>query len=159
MRQKQLATPAGDSAEQREAERFMIQKLSDELGTTLTPFKLDLENGGRLTVDGGSEQPPMLCEAWAHIGEPKPAQKAKVMMDAIKLALAGQCWIGSRPRLILAFADQAATKPFEGKSWMAQAPKDFHIEKRVVQLSPDLHAKVLAAQRRQGERGNRRSEA
>ncbi len=157
MRQKRGATPAGDSRVQREAEGCMVKKLSKKLGTTLKPFTLHLEHGGRLTVDGGSAQPPILCEAWAHIGTPRPAQKAKVMMDAIKLAFAGQR--RPRPRLILAFADQAAAKPFQGKSWMAQALERFNIETHVVRLPKKLRAKVLKAQQLQAGRGHPRGRA
>ncbi len=40
------------------------------------------KNSNWLTVDGLSWDPPVLMEAWAHIGAPKSAQKAKVMLDA-----------------------------------------------------------------------------
>ena len=141
--------PPGDSPEQREAEKAIIQALSAKLRVSLTPAVLQLKGGSRLTVDGVSQQPPILCEAWAHLGAPKSGQKQKVMMDAFKLAFIAQHWNHRNPRLFLAFADDAAAKPFRGRSWMAHALSAFGISIHVVDLPSGLRVKVAAAQRRQ----------
>ena len=55
-------------------------------------------------MDGGTDDPenPLLVEAWAHQGPPKPAQRAKVLTDAFKLSFAATLH-GRRPRLLLLF--------------------------------------------------------
>jgi hypothetical protein len=57
--------------------------------------------------------------------------------------------LNAEARSILLFSDEAAAKFLRGKSWRAQAMRLLGIEVYVVELPPDLRAKVLAAQRRQ----------
>ena len=141
--------PPGDSQEQREAEEVIIRALSVELGVPLVPTRLPLTEGSYLEIDGVSKRPAILCEAWAHLGAPKGGQRQKVMMDAFKLAFAAQHWGRRSPRLLLAFADDAAAKPFRGRSWMAHALSAFGITIHVVNLPSGLREKVAEAQRRQ----------
>jgi hypothetical protein len=100
----------------------MVGKLSEDLGVRLEKRRFPLPEGGRLEVDGVSDSPPMLVEAWAHQGPPKSAQKHKVMTDAIKLLYAAR-FLTERPRLILLFADHAAAEHFRGRTWMGQLLK------------------------------------
>jgi hypothetical protein len=92
----------------------------------------------------------VLVECWAHQGNPKAAQRHKVLADALKLT-----WIGStiypRPRLILCMSDPAAAAPFlpPARSWAAQALKDLGVTISVVELPDDVRQLVLAAQERQ----------
>lgn len=79
---------AGDSREQREAEAIMVQALSRDLGIGLAARRILLAEGGRLELDAASRDLSILCEAWAHQGPPKSAQKMKVLTDAFKLAFA-----------------------------------------------------------------------
>jgi hypothetical protein len=139
----------GDSAEQREAEKAIIEAVSQELRVNLAPRTIVL--GGRccVAVDGVSEQPPILCEVYAHIGPPKSGQARKVMTDAFKLAFAAQHWNHEVPKLFLVFADDAAAKPFRGRSWRAHALRAFGIEVRVVEVSPEQREVLAAAQQRQ----------
>jgi hypothetical protein len=138
----------GDSSEQREAENMLLSKLSNELGITLTKKKLGLDRGSWIEIDGFCESPLILCEAWAHIGSPKPAQKNKVMTDAFKLLFASTL-IKSNGKRILLFADRDAAAHFQGKSWMAQCLKEYNIEVRIIELPEELKAKVMKAQERQ----------
>jgi hypothetical protein len=85
---KPLARAAGDSAEQRSAEVLLVARLGRLMGVSLAKRRIALPSGGWLEVDGASNSPPILCEAWAHYGLPKSAQKAKVMKDAFKLCFA-----------------------------------------------------------------------
>ena len=139
---------AGDSSEQREAEIWLLRELSNELGITLTKKKLGVDRGSWIEMDGFCESPLILCEAWAHIGSPKPAQKNKVMTDAFKLLFASTL-IKSNGKRILLFADRDAAAHFQGKSWMAQCLKEYNIEVRIIELPEELKAKVMKAQERQ----------
>ncbi len=138
----------GDSSEQRRAEKLMLDWLSERLGAKLAKKRFSLPGGGWLEVDGASESPSILCEAWAHLGPPKPAQKQKVMADALKLLYASQ--LASGPvQMILLFADSEAARQFKGKSWMAQALRANGIEVRVAELSEPVRATIQEAQARQ----------
>jgi len=139
---------AGDSSEQREAEEWLLKELSKELGVNLTKKKFSLDGGTWIEVDGFCKDPLVLCEAWAHIGPPKSAQKNKVMTDAFKLLFASKRVKGNG-KCILLFADHDAAAHFQGKSWMAQCLKEYNIEVRIIKLSQELRSKVMEAQERQ----------
>ena len=111
--------PAGDSTEQRDAEAVMLELLGQQLGGTLRKERFPLPDAGWLEVDGVSRDPAVLCEAWAHIGTAKSAQKNKVAVDALKLMYASRFFPNS-PRKILLFADPLAAKHLTGRSWVAQ---------------------------------------
>jgi hypothetical protein len=143
-----LAVPAGDSREQRGAEAVMVSLLADELGIPLAPRRINLKDGVRAELDAASADLSVLCEAWAHQGAPKAAQKNKVLTDAFKLAYIAR-FVGGEPRLILLLSDDAAAAPFRGHSWSAAALAEFGIEIVVVELPSDLRKRLLAAQARQ----------
>lgn len=142
------ATAPGSSLEQQEAEDLMIGLLGKTLGVPLVKKRFELPEGGWLEIDGYCDSPRILCEAWAHIGKPKSAQKNKVMADAIKLLYAVSLAPGHQ-RLILAFVDDGAASHFRGASWMAQALKACGIETHVVALPSDVRERILSAQERQ----------
>ena len=132
------AVPAGDSAEQRGAERVMLDLLGAQLGLQLNPATITVSSGERVEVDGADADRMVLAECWAHQGAPKSAQKHKVLADAFKLA-----WIAAtvypRPRLILCLSDPLAAAPFlpGGRSWASRALQDHHITVSVVSLPDD----------------------
>lgn len=144
------ARPPGSSAEQRGAERVMLDLLGRELGLTLAPTVIRLATGEKVEVDGADEGHTVLVECWAHQGPPKPAQKAKVVTDAFKLS-----WVGTAlhpgARKILCLSDPAAAASFlpHARSWQARAFQDLGIEVWVVTLPTSVRARILAAQRRQ----------
>ncbi|MQA00932.1 MAG: hypothetical protein GEU80_16700 [Dehalococcoidia bacterium] len=108
--------------------------------------------GGWIEVDAAAEEPPILCEVWAHQGPPKSAQKAKVMTDAMKLLFARSTLPEAqreRCRLLLVLADPAAAAHFQDKSWMAGALTSQGIEVIVVDLPQDVREQIRDAQRRQ----------
>ena len=140
--------PAGDSLEQREAEGVAIRLLGEKLGVNLEKRRILLPEGGRIELDGACDDPPILVEAWAHQGPPKPAQKAKVMTDAAKLLFAARL-LKTDPRLVLALTDRGAAAHFIGRTWMAQALRELGIEVLVVELPDDVRGAVLRAQARQ----------
>lgn len=142
--------PAGSSAEQRAAERIMLDLLGARLGVQLDPGRITVPSGARVEVDGTDVDRTILVECWAHQGKPKAAQRHKVLSDALKLT-----WIAStiypRPRLVLCLSDQAAAAPFRGTSrtWAGQAFADLGITVEVVELPADVRAAIVAAQQRQ----------
>ena len=73
------------------------------------------------------ESPLVICEAWAHIGTPKSAQKNKVMTGAAKLMFAARLCTGT-PRMILLLADEQAARNFKSRSWMVQLSKTNGVE-------------------------------
>ena len=141
--------PAGDSAEQRVAEGWLIQALSEKKGIRLTKKKLFLDQGSWIELDGFCESPPVLCEAWAHIGPPKSAQKHKVMTDAFKLLFVSKLIKEPASEKILLFADPDAAAHFQGKSWMAQCLLKHEITVEVLVPPADLRVIILRAQTRQ----------
>jgi hypothetical protein len=144
------AVLAGDSAEQRGAERVMLDLLGAQLNLHLNPATITFPSGERVEVDGADASRTVLAECWAHQGPPKSAQKHKILADAFKLA-----WIATtvypRPRLILCLSDLLAAAPFlpGARSWAARALQDHHITVSVVTLPGDLRQRLLEAQHRQ----------
>lgn len=144
------AVPAGDSAEQRGAERVMLDLLGAQLGLELNPATITVPSGERVQVDGADASRTVLAECWAHQGPPKSAQRHKVLADAFKLA-----WIATtvypRPQLILCLSDPLAAAPFlpGARSWAARALQDHDITVSVVTLPGDLRQRLLQAQHRQ----------
>jgi hypothetical protein len=138
----------GNSDEQKRAERAMIAALSADLGVALAPRSITLPSGNRLAVDGMSDDPLIYCEAWAHQGPPKSAQRAKVAKDLLKLTFLASV-APTPPRLILLFSDKAACAPFRSRSWIADVIAASHVDVMVVDLPADVRDAVLAAQRRQ----------
>jgi hypothetical protein len=142
--------PPGSSREQRDAERVMLDLLSQQLGCVLNPVRLTVPSGERVEVDGTDADLSVLVECWAHQGPPKSAQRHKVLADAFKLT-----WISTtmypRPRLILCLSDPLAAAPFlpGGRSWAARAFQDLGVSISVVDLPVELRQDLLQAQRRQ----------
>ncbi len=141
--------PAGDSAEQRDAETLILAALSAEIGVQLAQRRFVDARGAHVDVDGVAEDGSVLVEAWAHQGPPKPAQKAKVAADALKLIWVDRSFYGGQARKILALADPVAAMHFQGGSWIAAALTDLGIEVCVVPLDARVRASLRAAQERQ----------
>ena len=141
----------GDSSVQRSAETVILRVLSANLGVALESRRLAVADGVRVDVDGVCESsvPPVLVEVWAHQGRPRPAQKAKVMTDALKLVWIERCLFPAGARKILALADKDAADYFLRRTWMSSALRDLGIEVIVVPLPSDLRSQITAAQTRQ----------
>lgn len=141
--------PPGDSREQRAAERQMLDALGRDLGgITLEPIRIAVGDV-RVEVDGADDERTVLVECWAHQGAVKPAQKNKVLADALKLT-----WLASRlpvrPRLILCMSDSVAAAPFTtAQSWAAAAFRDLGMEVHVVILDDETRQGLRDAQSRQ----------
>lgn len=138
----------GHSTEQQEAEEWLVGHLAKKLGVKLMKRKFLLQEGSWVEIDGFCESPLVLCEAWAHIGPPKGAQKDKVMADAFKLLFVNTL-VESAGKRILLFGDHQAAAHFSGKSWVAQCLRRHNMTIEVVDLPSELRARVLRAQERQ----------
>lgn len=143
-----MAKHLSDSDEQRQAERALIAALSLRLGYELTPGRMPVGTGGSATVDGFNREHCTLCEAYAHIGRTKGGQPAKLAKDILKL-LAVERAAGGTWRKVICLADTDAASCLQGRSWLASAAATFGVEVAVVDLPPELRARVLQAQRRQ----------
>ncbi len=140
---------AGDAPEQRLAEGMIISALGLEIGAPLLKSR-KTHGGSTIEFDGFCAEPPILAEAWAHQGSPKPAQKNKVMADALKMVWgAAALFPGRRVRKILALSDSRAAAHFRGRSWMATALRDLDVEVIVVELPIDVVRAIRDAQERQ----------
>lgn len=139
---------SGDSAEQRAAEALVLAAVATAVNAPLTKTRRRI-GGSSVEVDGISGDPPILVEAWAHQGPPRPAQKYKVMTDAIKLLLVERVLFPRGARKILALTDEAAAAHFRGGSWMAEALREFGVEVMVVELPEEIREGIRLAQRRQ----------
>jgi hypothetical protein len=143
-------SPPGSSREQRDAERVMLDLLSQQLGCVLNPVRLTVPSGERVELDGADAELSVLAGCWARQGPPKSAQRHKVLADAFKLT-----WISTttypRPRLILCLSDPLAAAPFlpGARSWAARAFQDLGVSISVVDLPVELRQDLLQAQRRQ----------
>lgn len=130
----------------------MLQLLGERVGTKLETRRVRLSPGVWVDVDGASDDPPILCEAFAHQGSAKAGQSRKIGQDILKLLLLRRVAEESGtplPRLILLFADPAAAQACGSRSWKGEAVRRFGIQVELVDLPPDLHDRVLQAQERQ----------
>lgn len=138
---------AGNSKEQRDAERWLLKRLSEEVETDLRSKNIKLDESW-MELDAFSEDPPVLGEIWAHIGSPKSAQKNKVMKDAIRLLFADKI-LECESRRILLFACPEAAKPFKENTWMAQCLSELGIEVKIIEPPPEIREMIREAQERQ----------
>ncbi len=140
--------PAGDSAVQRDAETVLLAALSASIGVSLAPARIDLPDGSYVEVDGVSDTPPVLVEAWAHQGPAKSAQRHKVLADSLKLAHVAAA-LGAGHRKILCFSDEEAARTFKSRTWYAGALRRLDIQVHVVDLPTEWRERIVDAQRRQ----------
>ena len=126
----------------------MVAWLANHLGRKFVPRSYSFADGSRVEVDAVSADGSILCEAWAHQGEPKSAQRNKVMTDAMKL-LAVKRSLPDDTRLILLFGDEIAARRFRSGTWMAAALSEAGIEVMVAELDEELRRLIRDAQIRQ----------
>jgi len=143
-----MARHPSDSSDQLDAEIELIQKVAVRLGCFLKNKALSVGSKQPLQIDGYSESPRVLCEAYARIGVLKPAQSQKVSADILKMLFVEKK-LGGQWKKVLAFADEITAKPFLSGSWHAKVVDLFGIEVMVVSLEPETRKNILEAQRRQ----------
>lgn len=147
---KQKINHPSDSIEAMALEKILIGKLSGKIKAkpSLASTQLTLPLGTSVQVDGYSSKAKVLCEAWAHIGAPKPAQKSKVMKDALKLIFIEKSF-GKKFKKIIVFADEKARSSFIGNNWMAECLKYFDINCELIKVSAKKKRLIKNAQKRQ----------
>lgn len=134
-----------DSTEQQKAEKKVLSLINKKYKLNLVSRKV-LMDGTTFQLDGYSENPPVLCEIYSHIGKLKPAQKNKINKDILKMLLIEKMK-RKKFRKIIAFADEGAAKSFvSGVSWYSKIKDYFGIEIIVVNLSKSLKELLLKAQ-------------
>lgn len=133
-----------DSSVQLEAEATIRAAAAAELGVDLHPTELALATGTPVRVDGVTADESVIVEIFARQGTLKDGQRRKVGLDAFKLVTLGASRPGSR--LIMVFADNDAATYALGKGWLADALKTWKVEVMVVELAPELRARILEAQ-------------
>lgn len=138
----------GVSQEQQEAEKWLIDRLSKQLGVHLAKKRLNPIGRSWLELDGYSKNPLIVCEAWAHVGLPKSAQKNKVMADAFKLLYARD-FLKENGRCILLFGDEQAASHFQHNSWNAKCLESHGMEVKIIRFTSEWKNRVLKAQERQ----------
>ena len=145
-----MTESAGDSSEQQNAEEWLLNELSKELGFKLIKKRFDLEGARQIELDGFCESPLILCEAWSHIGRPVGCQKDKVMTDALKLIFVNKHFYKGEGECILLFADPDAAALFKhDENWRSQCLQEYDITVEVIKFTEERKAKIQEAQKRQ----------
>ena len=142
-----MSTHKSDSSEQQTAEDYMLMSLQEKLGIQFVhdatlPFSLSVKPDAIDPVN------KVIVEAYARIGAVKGAQQHKIKGDILKLALIERK-LGTGWRKIMCFASDEAAKFVQGKSWVAEAAKEFGVEIHIVHLPDEQKNNVISAQKRQ----------
>ena len=143
-----MATHPSSSNEQQAAGIALVNALSHYLGVPLESKVLELGGDCTVQIDGYSDEPPVICEAYAHIGKLRGSQPDKVMSDALKLLFCEKL-LHRKFRKISVFADEKARQYFTGFSWLARCLREHDIEVIVLQLDPASLNDIKRAQERQ----------
>ena len=136
-----------DSAEQQAAEAIMLSSLEEQLDCKF-------DSGAELPIDIGVKPDAVdpinkiVVEVYARVGEVKGAQLHKIKGDILKLALIDKR-LGTNWRKIMCFASSEAAKYVQGKSWVAEAAREFGVEIFVTELPEEQKDNVISAQKRQ----------
>jgi len=125
----------------------MLASLQDKLGFKFEPSaELPIDVG--VKPDAIDPINKVVVEVYARVGEVKGAQLHKIKGDILKLALIEKR-LGAGWRKIMCFASDEAAKYVQGKSWVAEAAREFGVEIYVVQLPDEQKDNVISAQKRQ----------
>lgn len=125
----------------------MLTSLQSELGCKFVPnAELPLDIG--VKPDAIDLMSQVVVEVYARVGEVKGAQLHKIKGDILKLALIEKR-LGHGWRKIMCFASNEAAKYVQGKSWVAEAAREFGVEIFIVELPEEQKNNVVSAQSRQ----------
>jgi len=123
-----------DSTPQRNAEAKAIRRIERQFSIELERnYRIDVGEG-RVHVDGFNKgaKRVTLVEVNAHVGKMKPAQRDKVLKDALKMFIVSRKrpadWHGKDVRRVLVFVDQEALSSFGPNSWGRTAFAALHTE-------------------------------
>jgi hypothetical protein len=143
-----MAPHPSSSNEQQAAGIALVNAFSHYLGVPLESKVLELGGDCTVQIDGYSDEPPVICEAWAHIGKLRGSQPDKVMADAFKLLFCEKL-LRKKFRKILVFADDDVKQYFSSAKWQAKCLRKHNIEVITLRLPAALLNKIARAQERQ----------
>jgi hypothetical protein len=135
-----------DSALQVRAEGVILEQVGEQLGATLAHRKIKLPEGATVDVDGVSDDPPTLVEAYARQGVLRGGQLHKIAGDVLKLVTVRERVLPGA-RLVIAFASPEASGSIRG--WLAEAMQTWGVQVVVAELPDALRAELLDVQHRQ----------
>jgi hypothetical protein len=135
------------SIEQQDAEPVILAMVAEQIGTALTPARVELRGGSRVEVDGTDDSRTVFVEVYARQGALKGGQVKKVAQDILKLAMLGRNRPGAR--LVLVLASPEAARTVTGQGWLAEAVTEFGIEVLVAEIDASTREGLRDAQRRQ----------
>ncbi len=136
-----------DSGEPRDAEPLILEAVSRYLGQSLESKTVHLETGAPVQVDGVAGDFSAFVEIYAHHGPLKGGQQKKVSNDALKLITLGRAH--PEAKLIIAFADEEASRYATKGTWVSEALATWKVEVLVVEIDAEVRHRIRAAQVRQ----------
>lgn len=139
---------ASDSTEQQNAEQYLIDMLSSELGVALSSSKVLLPTGNTVQIDGYNEKEMVLCEIYARIGKLKGSQPDKVASDFLKMVFVERSLSGQWSKHFC-FASKEAAATVMGNSWLASVATTMGIKIHIYPLPSSIAKTVISAQERQ----------
>jgi hypothetical protein len=137
-----------DSAEQRSAERLIIDAISRRCNVSLqhAPSPLELSPGVSVKVDALSFEPPVFVEVFARQQPLLAGQRGKLAQDMLKLVTLRTARF-PHARLIVALASRQAEAGISG--WLRYAAQTLDIEIMTVALPEEVASMLRRAERRQ----------
>jgi len=132
---------------QLKAEGVIRERLAECLKMPLAPRVISLNAGAPVHIDAVSADGKVLAEIFARQGELKGGQQKKVAIDTLKL-ITVRCEL-SEAKLMIAFADKAASAYATGGGWVAQALRTWDVKVVVVAIPQALRDEILTAQKGQ----------
>lgn len=124
---------ASDSAAQRDAEPAILARASEHFEKTLRPRKVTTPEGGKVQLDGISDDNSVIVEAYARQGELRGAQAKKVLTDALKLVWV-RSWLSPSAQVVVCLGCEEAARTLlwqtahsHPQSWMAEALRDLEV--------------------------------
>ncbi len=145
---------SSDSQVQLQAEKYILSKVAERLGVTLSPGNVMFGRQAIMSVDGRDDDHQFVVEVYARQGKLKPGQQKKIVADAFRLVTLVHELAHERdapPRAILAFADEDAAAYARGSGWFPSALEVWNVEVLVIDLPDGLRQQIIDAQELQSD--------
>jgi hypothetical protein len=130
----------GDSSTQQEIEKYLFNKLPEELGVKFEhnpTIYLNEEKTVYIEPDFYSKEERKVGEIHTHKGRLKPAQRHKVAGDILKMLLLDKVH-GTKYKKYIVVCSDEEEKQLKGSSHLAFTLKTFEIEVKKITLSEEL---------------------
>jgi hypothetical protein len=144
-------THGSDAAPQRLAQAKVLEALNQKYGWHLqAEQRVDLGNGYFITVDGLDRDEEIAVEVNAHIGKRSASRDHKIVQDAARLQLVRHA-LGKSYRLVIAVCDARFHGSYapNSRKWHARYLATMKVGVELVEIEPDMTARILEAQRTQ----------